>query len=64
MRGSFKNNKQMSLRYQIMDQYYLDRIIDYRRECKDDEYIVKNLGISEEDFEKYRNRLKREGRWN
>ena len=64
MRGSYKNFKRRSMETRILDRYYLDRILEHHINHKDDECIMKKLGISKEDFEKYRNRLKREGKWN
>ena len=62
MRGSFKNFGNRPSGDRVLDLYYLNRILEHHLANKDDAFIQNDLMLSKEKLEKYKNRLKREGK--
>ncbi|MFD1033035.1 hypothetical protein [Metaplanococcus flavidus] len=63
MRGSFKNFGRRSSGMRVLDLYYLDRMLEHHHAKRDDQFIMEDLKLSKEEFEKYRNQLLKEGVW-
>lgn len=63
MSKSFNNFGHRPTGMRVLDKYYLYRILEHRHAKRDDKFIMEDLNLSKEEFEKYRYKLLKEGVW-
>lgn len=64
MRGSHNDFGRRPSGDRVLDLYYLDRILEYHHANLHDEFIMRELMSSKEKLKYFKNRLKKEGKWN